>query len=690
LTFILTIHIHLSDDYGEQVEVTKSEIHGLSYLTTLYKLSVNIASLNNKNISESKRKLFEGRVLKNIDFLYSLQKDNAAYIDKDFNDLLERLKQFNMSTQEYYNTIELIGLENYRVGDASKLLFEKDRKIYFLSSLSTHYMPEYLVNTLINRNIVEELQVDVSHSKEEIFKEQRKLISLSAEEIYAIIKVIAKYEDTRILLTYMNNIMHKRASLTESVDTKLLFEGDKQMIEKYLTKVDEILYESYLLNNTYIKIIESNLYKRLDKLNNEILYLNLTISIIALFLSMLFLYAYKLYKSREVQHKNLLQEQEKTKDALAFKSRFLSNMSHEIRTPLNTIIGLTDVIKKTDLTAKQADILNKINGAGEILLGVINDILDIAKIESGKLHIESHEFELQKIISDIKDMFTEKARERNNQIKVKYENIHNFHRIGDSLRISQILINFISNSIKFTQNGEIILTIKGAKVGDNITFEVLDTGIGIKKEYLNALFEEFTQADMNTTRKYGGTGLGLAISKNLVDMMGGKITVSSEYGYGSTFSFTIELPATQETNTKELAIQKLEDLEMEVNELEGITLLIAEDNKMNQTLLGMLLEDSQLNLEYADDGEMAVEMAKKKDYDLILMDIQMPKLNGYEATKLIREFNSTVPILALSANVMQEDIDKSLNSGMNYHLAKPINMEKLYKQLIRFLKPQKK
>jgi len=685
LTLILTIHFHLSDDYRSQVKVTKSGIHGLSYLSTLYKLSVNITSLNNTNITQLKRDTLEKNILNNINTLYSIQKENKSYVNTTFNVNLEKLKQFNMTTQEYYTFIELMRLENYRIGDVSKLLFQRDRKIYFLSSLATHYMPEYLNSFLINHNIVEELQGDIYFFKEDIFAEQKKLISLSSSEISAIIEGVSEYQDTKILLTYMSIITKELNKLSQNIDTDLLFKRDTKSIQNYLTISDNILFQSSLLNTTYMKIMKDNLNSKLSKIENDIIFLNISIIIVALLLTMLFLYAYRLYKSREKQHIDLLHEQERTKDALAFKSRFLSNMSHEIRTPLNTIVGLTDVIKKTYLTQKQSDILNKINNAGEILLGVINDILDIAKIESGMLQIVPDNFELQKMITDIKDMFADEAKEENNQIKIKYENIHNFHLIGDSLRISQILINFISNSIKFTKGGDIILTIKGSKSND-VTFEVLDTGIGIKKESIETLFEEFTQADMDTTRKYGGTGLGLAISKNLVNMMGGEIKVTSEYGFGSTFSFTIPLPESKETNTKELAIQKLDDLETEVNQLQNITILIAEDNKMNQTLLGMLLEDSQLNLEYADDGEMAVDMAKEKAYDLILMDIQMPRMNGYEATKRIREIHPTVPILALSANVMQEDIEKSLESGMNCHLAKPINMEKLYIELLNFLK----
>jgi len=689
LSLIFVIHFHLESDYNLQAKVTKSEIHGLSYLTTLYKLSINIATLNNKNNYEKSRKILQRKVLTNIDALYSLQKENRAYINKNFNIELEKLKKFNMTTEEYYDFLELIGLENYRIGDVSKLLFECDRKIYFLSSLATHYMPEYLISILINHNIVKELQEgNVSRSKEDIFTEQTKLIFLSSEEIYVIIKEVSQYQDSKLLLTYMNSINKELNKLSHDFNIHSLFNGDNRSVQRYLNISENILYQSFLLNNTYIKIIEENLNNRLDRLKSDVVFLNITLSFIVFLITVLFLYVYKLYRSREKQHLNLIEEQKKTQEALNFKSQFLSNMSHEIRTPLNTIVGLIKVILKTELSPKQSDILHKVSNASDLLLGVINDILDIAKIESGKLKIVPHDFDLKTTTSDIQDMFLQRAEEKNIQLKLEYENIHNFNLHGDSLRISQILINFISNAIKFTSSGTIILYIKGLE-NNNIMFAVKDNGIGIKEEYMKTLFEEFTQADMDTTRKYGGTGLGLSISKNLVEMMGGKIDVTSKYNVGSTFSFTIALPPSKNTKAKESKIQKLEDLETEINQLKDITILIAEDNKMNQTLVSMLLEDSQFTLEFANDGEIAVEMFKKKKYDLILMDIQMPNINGYEACKMIREMDGSIPILALSANVMQEDIEKSLQAGMDCHLAKPIILEKLYLQLLKFLKPKK-
>ena len=682
---ILSAHFNLLGKHKEQIDVTKSEIDGLSYLKILYRLSLNIATLNNKNIKDINTKHLRQKILTNIHNLYIFQKAHPQYINPNFTKELKKLKQFNMTHQDYYNILEFIGLENYRIGDVSKLLFERDRKMYFLSSLATHYMPEYLVSTLITHNIVKELESHSSHYKEDIFTEQTKLLYLSSDEISVILNEVVEYKDSESLLNYITLIIENLNRLSLEIDSQTLFKGDAKSIKKYLVISNEIQIQSYKLNDAYMKIMEKNLNTRLNKLENEIVIFSSAITLLILLISILFLYAYKLYMGREKKHFALIVEQGKTQQALDFRSQFLSNMSHEIRTPLNSIIGLVSVILKTEVTSKQSVILQKIDSAGSLLLGVINDILDIAKIESGKLHIEIHDFDLKKTTTDIINMFSVQAKNKDINLEVKYENINNFNLLGDSLRISQVLTNFISNAIKFTDKGTVLLLIKGMQ-NNKITFEVQDSGIGLKDKQLETLFEEFTQADMDTTRKYGGTGLGLAISKNLVEMMGSEINVTSEYGVGTSFSFTLELFASKDNNAAELKVQVFDELEDEVNQLQNITILVAEDNKMNQSLLSMLLEDSKLALDFAQDGQIAVDMFKEKNYDLVLMDIQMPNMNGYEATQLIRETNSHVPIIALSANVMREDIEKSLNAGMNGHLAKPIDTLKLYTTLLKFLK----
>ena len=307
------------------------------------------------------------------------------------------------------------------------------------------------------------------------------------------------------------------------------------------------------------------------------------------------------------------------------------------------------------------------------------------------MSIESIDFNLKKSIENIRDMFQDRVDEKGIKLEIDYGNIQNFNFIGDPLRISQIIINLVSNAIKFTEVGMVKIILED--IGNQkIVFKVKDSGIGLKEEQLASLFEEFTQADMDTSRKYGGTGLGLAISKNLSRMMYGDIHVESEYGVGS--SFIVELPLEVSENSDEnLVDNKLDFKSMEdkVNKFENINILVAEDNAMNQTLLVLLLEDSKLNLDFAANGSIAVDKFKDNSYDLVLMDIQMPVMNGYEATKLIREDsypsrgNREIPIVGLSANAMQEDVQKAIDAGMNSYIAKPIDVEKLYIELLKYL-----
>ena len=395
--------------------------------------------------------------------------------------------------------------------------------------------------------------------------------------------------------------------------------------------------------------------------------------------------AYNAYSINITDKKELEAEKLKTQKALEFKSRFLSNMSHEIRTPLNAIVGLTGIVIKTDLNEKQKGILEKVTTASGTLLGIINDILDISKIEAGKMKIEHISFNLKILLESLEYVMGIKCNEKNIPLTINYENLQEFHFLGDSLRITQVLNNLLSNAIKFTDDGEISISIKIIE-NSTVRFEVKDSGIGLKKEDIKILFQDFSQADMSTSRKYGGTGLGLSISKQLVELMGGEIWVESTYGKGSTFIFEIPLEVDTISDIRvENKLSNLDDLEAKVNSLEGKKILVAEDNKMNQTLLSMLLEDSTLELDFALDGNIAVEKFKNNKYDLILMDIQMPNMNGYDASKVIRSLDSTIPIVALSANVLQEDIKQAKDSGMDEHLSKPIETEKLYQAFLRYM-----
>jgi signal transduction histidine kinase/CheY-like chemotaxis protein len=351
------------------------------------------------------------------------------------------------------------------------------------------------------------------------------------------------------------------------------------------------------------------------------------------------------------------------------KSAFLSNVSHEIRTPMNAIIGMTQLALKEEIPEKVRLYLSNTDEAGHRLLNLINDVLDLSKIESGKMEITEADFDFCRMVSNSVNVITEQTREKHITVSVNKLASCDYYVHSDELRISQILVNLLSNAAKFTpEGGKITLDINLEKTGNQniISIAVSDTGIGIAREALSKLFDSFEQADTTITRRFGGTGLGLAISKKIAELMHGSINVTSVVGEGSVF--TVAFPVTFGGKLE----NQIEDDTDVTADFSGKRILIVEDVEVNRLIVTSLLEDTGAIADEAENGSIAVDMVKNNHYDLILMDMQMPVMDGLTATREIRTFNPDVPIIAMTANAFREDAERCLEAGMNGHISKPI------------------
>ena len=364
--------------------------------------------------------------------------------------------------------------------------------------------------------------------------------------------------------------------------------------------------------------------------------------------------------------------------AVKSKGEFLSNMSHEIRTPLNAIIGFVDVMAKMNYDKTKFDkYFNIIQTSSYNLLTIINDILDYSKIQSGKLTIHKVNVDVSVFMMGVFELFSSQAQKKEiNYSFTSANNIPNFILLDDT-RVSQVMSNLISNALKFTpQNGMVNVHLEYIEDKGSLVISVSDSGIGIDEQAIHKIFEPFEQEDSSTTREFGGTGLGLPICKKLVKLMDGILKITSTKGEGSCFSFELPVASGESIEVKAL--------EVDAESLRG-HILVAEDNAMNIMLIEILLEEFGLEYTIVSDGQSAVEAVRKEKYDLVLMDNQMPILNGIEATKSIREFDVTIPIIAVSANVLKNDHQDFLNAGMNDALTKPIDRDALNSMLAHYL-----
>lgn len=369
------------------------------------------------------------------------------------------------------------------------------------------------------------------------------------------------------------------------------------------------------------------------------------------------------------------------------KSEFLSNMSHEIRTPMNAIIGLSELLLKDTLSDKQHENLKSIKYSADNLLVIINDILDFSKIESGKIEFEEVSFDLENKIQEIRKTFIFKAEEKNIGLKFRLSDRVPKFIMGDPFRLNQILLNLLSNAVKFTKEGTVSLFVDLVEELNEsviLKFEVADTGIGIPQDKLASVFESYTQAYTDITRRFGGTGLGLAITRQLVTMQNGEITLDSKMGKGTTFTIKLEFKIGEEIQlgSRDEVIAEL----LEKRDFHGAHVLLVEDNIMNQFVANQVLELWNIKVDFANNGLEAVDKLKINDYALVLMDLQMPVMSGYEATSFIRDKtnrlrNPEIPIIALTADAFPETKKKVMESGMNDFVTKPLEQTDLYNKI---------
>lgn len=480
-------------------------------------------------------------------------------------------------------------------------------------------------------------------------------------------------------------------------------------LEMYERKIDSI-YQIYLsaiskgvdadTNVGDLNEIIANQQDDLDKKQKSINFGKMTTGLSIALIIILSLLTLSLYKNNNLRAKanELLQDKnselqlakEKAEKASLAKAQFLSTITHELRTPLYAVTGLTHLLMEEEPLEHQKEHLNSLKFSGEYLLSLINNILDLNKLEANKVEIEKTSFSLKKRINDVLIALNKSADDRKNKLHLEFDDTIPDKLIGDPIKLSQVLINLIGNSVKFTQHGDVFVRVN--KISENegkvsLHFEIEDNGVGISKKKQKSIFETFSQASLQINRKFGGTGLGLSIVKSLLELMGSKIQLESQIGKGSKFWFNLNLEISEELNQESSEKKVISPIEYAA--LENKRVLIVEDNKINQMITKKILEKNKMNCMVADNGIDAIEIVKQNTFDVILMDIHMPGISGIEATQRIREYDNDLPIIALTAVTIDENLDEFYRAGFNEIIPKPFKTEEFFEKIYRTLQGRK-
>ena len=610
-----------------------------------YNLGKNYQEKNNIDLAEiyysRSNQIYNKLNITDARELIDLQK---AIIEKD-NKRYEKAKEIllNIANSSEDNIFGTKAESNFQLGE---IAFLKENYIvainYYENALSYKSTIDY--NWKLKRNILKQL----SNS----FKR---------------INNLEKSNDYLVLYTKLSDSLNAQFS---SIATENTF--DRLAFEKQLKTIENMAKE---------KDIQTKSLK-LSKLINW-----LSIALLVLF-SLFTYYIFRNYKLKlanakllEEKNNELIIAKERAEKATQARSNFLSTVSHELRTPLNAITGITYLLMKEKPKEEQLEYLKSLQFSGNYLLNFINDILEINRLESDKIVIEKLNFNLYDLLYNICNSFKEMVSENNINLTLDINDTKTFI-IADSVKISQILINLINNAIKFSKNENVLLSVKKTNETEKeieFYFEVKDTGIGISKEKQKSIFDSFSQGSIEINRKYGGTGLGLSIVKKIIELLNGNINLKSELGKGSTFWFSLifekGMPTKNEINT----------LDIEKKPIENKKVLLVEDNKINQMITQKMLENKKISCYTLETGEEAIEHLKNNFYDLVLMDVHLPGINGTDATLEIRKFNKEIPIVALTAISLNENKQDILSFGINEVLTKPFEPEKFYEIVVKYL-----
>ena len=532
---------------------------------------------------------------------------------------------------------------------------------------------------MINQNI--------RHGREKIDDRIKKVFN-----DLAYLKNIATSEDTRQKLNELENtIGSMMGHYNVALDT--FYKNPRAKPEDLLahSKADTLANKILALSNYLTTSRDKYLIGLIESADKNARRAKISVAILALIaiISSIYTLVYIIKKIRKQSDliSRLNESEKKVRDAATMKENFMANMSHEIRTPMNAILGFTNLLQKESLNNKSKEFVQSIQHSGENLLSIINDVLDFSKIEAGMMRIESSPFSLRGLMHSVETMFAERVQAKHLTLKVSVADGIPDVLNGDVVRLTQIMVNLINNSVKFTQTGSIDINVTATSDSMDkllLSVTISDTGIGIPPDKLETIFERFQQADEDTTRKYGGTGLGLSIVKQLVELQQGQIRVISELNRGTEFTFSIPYEISRQVNNHYTPVSEPVDPKM-INS-EAINILVAEDNIMNQNLVKHLLSSWHLAFHLVNNGQEAMEALRQKKYSLVLMDIQMPLMDGYTtAQKIRRELKSNIPVIAMTAHAMAGEREKCLSYGMNEYISKPIRETELFNIIQRLL-----